>query len=205
MEDKVNTSAIRIVHFIIIFTFVLVQGGHRGPPMQAVKNMQLRKPAISIIAAMSPNRAIGFKGRLPWSIPEDLAHFKRLTMGHTIIMGRHTYESLPHGALPGRRNVILSRSQDFAPVGCEVYESFAEALAHCDKSDETFIIGGSEVYRTALPFADKLYITLVDDNPEAADTFFPQFNQSCWTITKQEKHDGFSFVEFCKTNRVLQN
>lgn len=168
---------------------------------------------ISIIVAMSPNHAIGYQGSLPWHLPEDLAHFKKLTMGHAIIMGRHTFESLPHGALPGRRNIVLSRKHDFAPVGCEVYVSLEEALKECKKNneckknvkcnknvecnngDETFVIGGAEVYRAALPLADKLYVTLVDDNPSAADTFFPLFNLSDWTITKEKKHDGFSFLE----------
>lgn len=157
---------------------------------------------ISIIVAMSPNHAIGYKDRLPWHIPEDLANFKRLTMGHTIIMGRHTYESLPHGALPGRRNIVLSRRQNFAPPHCEVYNSLEEALSHCSKDEETFIIGGAEVYRKAMPIADKLYITLVDDNPENADTFFPQFNESKWIITKKEKHNGFSFIELCNKYKV---
>lgn len=167
---------------------------------------------ISLIVAMSPNHAIGYHGSLPWHLPEDLAHFKQLTMGHTIVMGRHTYESLPHGALPGRRNIVLSRKQDFAPVGCEVYGSLEEALKECKKNnecnkdndcnkyEEMFVIGGAEVYREALPLADKLYITLVDNNPSAADTFFPRFNTSDWKITKKEKHDGFSFLELCKIN-----
>lgn len=153
---------------------------------------------ISLIVAMSPNHAIGYCGSLPWHLPEDLAHFKQLTMGHTIIMGRHTYESLPHGALPGRRNIVLSRKPTFVPNDCEVYGSLEDALAECSTSDETFIIGGAEVYSAALPLANKLYITLVDDNPSLADTFFPHFNPKDWAITKEEKHDGFSFIELSR-------
>lgn len=149
---------------------------------------------ISIIVAMSSNRAIGFRGFLPWHLPEDLARFKQLTMGHPIIMGRHTFESLPHGALPGRRNIVLSHRHDFAPAGCEVYSSLDDALAACDKDEEAFIIGGAEVYSCALPFADNLYITLVEDNPNVADTFFPQINEKDWLLTKKEKHKGFSFI-----------
>lgn len=155
---------------------------------------------ISIIVAMSPNHAIGYKGSLPWHLPEDLARFKRLTMGHTIIMGRHTYESLPNGALPGRRNIVLSSKHDFAPSDCEVYHSLDEALKHCNKDEETFIIGGADVYSQSLQIADKLYITLVDNNPQNADTFFPQFDEREWMITKKEKRDGFSFIECCKIN-----
>ena len=153
---------------------------------------------ISIIVAMSPNHAIGYKGRLPWHIPEDLANFKRLTIGHTIIMGRHTYESLPHGALPGRRNVVLSSKHDYRLKDCEVYDSLEGALSHCNEDDETFIIGGAEVYRKALTFADKLYITLVDDNPKDADTFFPDIDFKKWKEKRKEKHDGFSFLEMIR-------
>lgn len=161
---------------------------------------------LSIIVAMSPNHAIGYQGSLPWHIPEDLAHFKALTMGHTIIMGRKTFESLPHGALPGRRNVVLSRTITTLP-GCDVFTNLQNAISNCngnllgksllsnDVSDnELFIIGGASVYAEALPLADRLYITLVDTDPENADTFFPHFDLSQWVETKKEKHSGFSFI-----------
>lgn len=156
---------------------------------------------LSIIVAMSADKAIGYEGRLPWHIPEDLARFKAITYGHTIIMGRKTFESLPHGALPGRRNIVLSRRQQ--PLdGCEVFGSLSEALGSCeekahlpDGDDEVFVIGGASVYRQALPMADKLYLTLVDCRPPRADTFFPSFDKTEWRETKKEKHDGFSFME----------
>lgn len=163
---------------------------------------------ISIIVAMSPNHAIGYKGRLPWHLPEDLARFKSLTMGHAIIMGRKTFESLPHGALPGRRNVVVSRnfrnngshtgadSQTESFQGCDTYGSLREAMESCKSEDETFVIGGASVYRQVLPLADRLYVTLVDDNPPQADTFFPHWNKDEWTETKKEKHTGFSFIVF---------
>ena len=114
---------------------------------------------IAIIVAMGRNRAIGYRNRLPWSIPEDMAHFKQLTMGHTIIMGRHTFYSLPHGALPGRRNMVVSRTVESIP-GCEVFPSLASALEACNapsghsvgdaqgaSADNTvFVIGGASVY-----------------------------------------------------------
>lgn len=149
---------------------------------------------ISIIVAMSPNRAIGYCGSLPWHLPKDLARFKQLTMGHAIVMGRHTFDSLPHGALPGRRNIVLSHRHDFAPANCEVYSTLEKALEACNKDEETFIIGGAEVYSSAIHLADNLYITLVDEDPNVADTFFPQINEKEWHLTKKEKHQGFSFI-----------
>lgn len=182
---------------------------------------------ISIIVAMSPNHAIGYKGGLPWHIPEDMAHFKQLTMGHTIVMGRKTYDSLPHGALPCRRNVVISRTKKSIP-GCDVYPSlgsfislFGKSLLSNDalnsgqplsseqpassdeQSSELFVIGGASIYAAALPFADKLYITLVDKDPANADTFFPALDLSKWWVTKKEKHDGFSFLEFVATPPTL--
>lgn len=154
---------------------------------------------ISIIAAMSPNHAIGFKGRLPWNIPEDLNHFKSLTLGHTIIMGRKTFESLPHGALPGRKNIVLShKKQDID--GCDIFLSFDEALKSCAGDDDVFIIGGASVYKEALPFASHLYLTLVDKDPPHADAFFPSIDMTIWKETKKEKHDGFSFIEFIRVS-----
>lgn len=151
------------------------------------------KTCLSIIVAMSPNHAIGCGGGLPWHLPEDLARFKRITMGHSIIMGRRTFESLPHGALPGRRNVVLSRTAKTIE-GCEVFEKLEAALETCAPKEETFIIGGESVYRKALPLAGKLYITLVDENPAHADTFFPNFSKDEWIETQKEKHPGFSFI-----------
>lgn len=158
---------------------------------------------LSIIVAMGRNRAIGCLGRLPWHLPEDLHRFKQLTMGHTIIMGRKTFESLPHGALPGRRNVVLSRHAITLKY-TEVYHSLQAALASCRKGEEVFIIGGASVYAEALALADRLYITLVDQSPRDADAFFPPWDASEWTATKKEKHTGFSFIAFRKINMFLR-
>lgn len=152
---------------------------------------------ISIIVALSPNRSIGFRGCLPWNIPEDLHRFKAITMGHTIIMGRKTFNSLPHGALPGRRNIVLSRKITHIP-NCDVYPSLQSAIDSCNINDSIFIIGGASVYKEALPLANKLYITLVDNDPKEADTFFPSLDNSQWEEIKKEKHDGFSFLELLK-------
>lgn len=151
---------------------------------------------VSIIAAVAENGVIGCKGHLPWHLPYDLKRFKSLTLGHTVIMGRKTFQSLPHGALPLRRNIILSRKNaEFE--GAHTYSSLNEALAHCLPNEEVFIIGGASVYREALPTATRLYLTLVNQSPEG-DVFFPAINEDEWLQIKKEKHDGFSFVEYVR-------
>lgn len=152
---------------------------------------------ISIIVAMSPQRAIGFRNSLPWHLPEDMAHFKALTTGHTIIMGRKTFESLPNGVLPHRRNVVITRKSETMKEhfhGCVLYESLAEALKQEAKDQEIFIIGGESIYRQALPLADRIYATLVEQEPKEADAWFLEIDMSKWQITKKEKHTGFSFL-----------
>lgn len=150
---------------------------------------------ISIIAAMAINRAIGFRNALPWHLPEDLYRFKTLTTGHTIVMGRKTFDSLPNGALPQRRNIVVSRSRATID-GCEVFASLEAALQACSEEHEVFVIGGETIYRQALPLAHRLYITLVDQEPEAADAFFPPIDMQRWRQIKKEKHHGFSFIEY---------
>lgn len=164
-----------------------------------MENKEHSRPIVSIIVAMARNRAIGRNGTLPWHLPEDLAHFKSVTWGHTIIMGRHTFESLPHGALPGRRNIVVSSTLDSLP-NCEVCHSLDEALGICSQdyeninTEEVFIIGGAKLYRAALPLANRMYITLVDQNPKDADTFFPEFNTNQWHESELRQHDGFAFT-----------
>lgn len=165
---------------------------------------------ISIIAAVSENRAIGNKNKLLYWLPNDLKRFKALTTGHTIIMGRKTYDSLPKGALPNRRNVVISRSVTSIP-GCEVYASLDEAIAAVQSSsavvdvidNEIFIIGGASVYEQSMPLADRLCLTIVHDIAKEADAFFPPFDD--WKeITREdhtidEKHSfSYSFVDYVK-------
>lgn len=152
---------------------------------------------INIVVAMSPNHAIGIDGRLPWRLPEDLARFRRLTVGHTVVMGRKTFESLPHGALPYRRNIVLSKSAGKLN-GAEVCRSLEEALEKSRNDKEVFIIGGAGVYSQAMPLADTLYITLVKENPAEADTFFPHFDKNDWQETQRETHNGFSFITLAR-------
>ncbi len=142
---------------------------------------------ISLIACMAKNRAIGFQNHLLYDIPEDLHRFRDLTTGHTIIMGRKTYESLPHGALPNRRNIILSRSMTEAE-DCEIFPSLEEALKKCSEEEEVFIIGGETVYRQAIDKAAKLYLTVVDDIPHQADAFFPPLDMKNWERKNVENH-----------------
>lgn len=149
---------------------------------------------LAIIVAAALNGAIGRNNRLPWVLPEDLAHFKTLTWGHTIIMGHHTFCSLPHGALPGRRNIVVSRTISSLP-GCEVCHSLQEALALCSPTDDTvFIIGGASIYRQAIALASVIHLTRVECSPTDADAFFPEIDTKRWIETKKEKHDGFSFI-----------
>lgn len=126
---------------------------------------------ISIIAAVAANRAIGNDNKLIYWLPDDLKRFKALTTGHTIIMGRRTFESLPKGALPNRRNIVLSRTQSEFP-GCDTYASLEEALRHCANDEDIYIIGGASVYEQAMPLAHRLCLTEVHDTPAQADAFF---------------------------------
>jgi dihydrofolate reductase len=139
---------------------------------------------VSIIAAMSENRVIGRDGRLPWHLPEDMRRFRRLTTGHTVIMGRRTYESL--GApLAGRSCVVITRDVDFRAPGALVVHSLEDALQCAAGDEETFIAGGSEVYRLALPRADRIYLTVVHAQLDG-DTHFPEFDDEHWTIVEEE-------------------
>lgn len=158
---------------------------------------------ISIIAAVAKNRAIGFHNKLIYWLPNDLKRFKALTTGHTIIMGRNTFLSLPKGALPNRRNIVLSRSVSTFP-GCDVYPSLDEALAHCAPDEDVYIIGGASVYQQALPLADRLCLTEIDDTPKEADTFFPPYKDE-WKEAARESHDiddrhahRYAFVDYIR-------
>jgi dihydrofolate reductase len=168
---------------------------------------------INIIAAVAKDRAIGFQNKLIYWLPNDLKRFKSLTTGHTIIMGRNTFLSLPKGALPNRRNIVLSRTAFSSHTGedgrglfpgCDVYPSLEEALAHCAKDEEVYIIGGASVYTQALSMADRLCLTEVDDTPKEADTFFPEYKAD-WREVAREDHDiderhaqRYAFVDYVR-------
>ncbi len=140
---------------------------------------------ISLIVAVARNGVIGRDNALPWRLSADLRRFKRLTMGHSVIMGRKTYESIGK-PLPGRKFIGVSRNWDAAPAGVTLARSIEEALAEAG-GDEVFILGGSEVFRLTLPVADRLHLTLVDAHVEG-DTFFPEIDPSEWSLVSREDH-----------------
>lgn len=142
-------------------------------------------PEIVLVAAVGKNRAIGRGGKLPWHLSDDLKRFKALTTGHAVLMGRKTFLSLPHGALPLRRNLVLSRTETAFP-GAEAFPSLEAALAAAGEGT-VFAIGGESVYREAMPLADRMHLTLVDDAPEA-DAFFPAWDPGGWVETSREIH-----------------
>lgn len=161
---------------------------------------------ISIIAAVAQNMAIGYENKLLYWLSDDLKRFKALTTGHTIIMGRKTFESLPKGALPNRRNVVLTRSQITFP-DTEVFSSLQKALASCAPEEDVYIIGGASVYKEALPLADRLCLTEVQDTPALADAFFPQFSHEEWKETWVEEHQPderhthpYRFVDYVRAS-----
>lgn len=135
-------------------------------------------PRLSIIVAMAKNRVIGANGTIPWHLPEELRRFKSLTMGHHIIMGRKTWESIGR-PLPGRASVVVTRQRDYRAHGALVVHSLDDALAACAGDSEAFVIGGAELYRQALPRAQRIYLTTVDAEI-AGDTVMPEFDLSGW-------------------------
>lgn len=142
---------------------------------------------VALIAAVAQNGAIGNGNKLIYWLPNDLKRFKQLTTGHTIIMGSNTFRSLPKGALPNRRNIVLSRKEAEFP-GAEKFTSLERALDSCREEDIVFIIGGEMLYKSALPLSDILYLTEVEDTPEEADAFFPTFDKKEWQIREKERH-----------------
>jgi len=159
---------------------------------------------VSIVAALAHNRAIGRNNSMPWRLPEDLKRFKRLTMGHAVIMGRKTFESIG-SALPGRSNIVITRSRDWTPSGCVVAHSLEAAFAACGESREAFVIGGAQIYALALPYAQHLYMTEIEHDFQG-DTFFPEFDRSHWReLSRERRVSGgadtfdYSFVEYERT------
>lgn len=149
---------------------------------------------VFLVAAVAANRVIGVRGRLPWRLPEDLKHFKRLTLGHPVIMGRRTWESIGK-PLPQRENIVLTRQPGFEAPGASVASSFSAALALCAGEKVAFVIGGGDLYREALPFADGLVLTEIHCD-YAGDTRFPEFDQRAWKETQREPQvaaDGTKF------------
>ena len=145
-------------------------------------------PRISLIAALAQNREIGIENRLPWKLPEDLAHFKLLTLGHPILMGRKTFESRGR-PLPGRRNIVITRDVDYRSPGCEIATSVPAAIDLCEQAEEIFFIGGAELYKQALPLVGRLYLTEVQIQAQG-DAWFPEFDRNAFSEISREPHFG---------------
>lgn len=158
---------------------------------------------ISIIAALDRNGAIGFENRLLFWLPNDLKRFKALTTGKTVVMGRRTFESLPKGALPNRRNVVLSTRPALKLEGAEVFPALEEALRSCAPDEHVYIMGGASVYRQAVAMADELCLTEVDAEAAQADAYFPDIDPALWQEKGRELHPAdekhpcpYAFVDY---------
>lgn len=157
---------------------------------------------ITLIAAVARNGVIGADGGIPWRLPGELAHFKATTMGHTLIMGRATFDSIGR-ALPGRRTIVISRNPHWSAPGAERAAGLAEALARAG-SAEVFIAGGAQVYAAALPVADRMILTHVDAEPPG-DTFFPAWDPAGWVPTDASSGPGYEIVTYARVHSAETN
>jgi dihydrofolate reductase len=163
-------------------------GGPAPPPVASGTTR------IYLIAAVASNGVIGANGKLPWHLPEDLKHFKKLTLGHPVIMGRHTWESLGK-PLPGREHIVVTRQAGFAALGASVAATLPAAIALCTGEPLAFVIGGAELYAAALPLADGLILTEIDADYDG-DTRFPEWDRKAWRATQKETHTSEKGVRF---------
>ena len=144
---------------------------------------------ISLIAAMSENRVIGRKNRMPWKLPKDRMRFHELTTGHTVIMGRKTYESIGR-ALPGRRNIVITRQRGYCADECVVVNDLRSALAECAGADEVFVLGGEDIFLQAMPVAHRIYLTLVHARSDG-DAFFPEIPAVFAELSRERVEDAY--------------
>jgi len=149
---------------------------------------------LSLIVAMAANRTIGINKQMPWHLSADLKHFKKITLGHPIIMGRKTFESIAR-PLPGRQNIIISRDIHYQQEGCLVFNDLDAAVQHCADKEEVFVIGGATLYDVTLARADRLYITQIHQSFEG-DTWFPEINAAKWREVAREDVDNDASVDF---------
>ena len=163
---------------------------------------------LSIIVAMAENNAIGNKGNLLTYLPNDLRWFKKNTTGKTVIMGRKTFDSLPNGPLPNRKNIILTKNKNVKIKNCIIYNDYRELLNYLDENKENFIIGGAEIYKLFLPYVEKLYFTRIYANLKA-DVFFPEINLKEWNLIEKienktdKKHKyNFDFIVYQKIENI---
>lgn len=153
---------------------------------------------VSMVVAIAENNEIGKDNHLLWYLPKDLKHFKTITSGHTVIMGRKTFDSVGK-PLPNRRNIVITRNRELSIDGVEVVNDLSSALQLCAEEHEVFIVGGAEIYKQAMPHTDRIYLTVVHESFEA-DTFFPEIDSNIWKETASESHQpdeknnlGFTF------------
>ncbi len=164
------------------------------------------RPIISLVAAVSRNGVIGIRNSLPWHLPADLRFFKQLTLGHAIVMGRKTFDSIGR-PLPGRTNIVISRGTYQAPQGVEAVNSIDAAIALCEEQSEVFFIGGGEIFQQAMGVAQRLYLTEIDIDIPDGDAWFPEFDRKTWTETGRESHYdqtgqyAFDFVVYERKNK----
>jgi len=149
---------------------------------------------LSLIVAMATNRTIGIDNQMPWHLSADLKKFKKITMGHPIIMGRKTFESIAR-PLPGRQNIIISRNPHYQQQGCLVFNDLDSALKNCAGYDEVFVIGGATLYKATLARADRLYITEIQQ-AFSGDTWFPEIKPEQWHVVSREEINDDSNVDF---------
>ncbi|MCF0204188.1 MAG: dihydrofolate reductase [Muribaculaceae bacterium] len=159
---------------------------------------------LAIIVAVDKNFAIGKDGGLLCHLSADLRHFKSLTMGHSIIMGRKTFESLPNGALPGRENIVVTRNPGYVAQGAKVAHSLDEAFLLATHPGEVFVIGGAEIYKEALPKAEILHLTHIEHAFDGPDTFFPQLNANEWELVEKEPFTADAKNPYAYTFRTLR-
>jgi len=157
-------------------------------------------PRVTLVAAVAANRVIGTRGALPWRLPEDLKHFKALTLGHPVVMGRKTWESLGR-ALPGRENIVVTRKLGYLAPGAHVASSLEAALALCAGESTVFVIGGGELYAAALPFADAMVLTEIHRNYDG-DSHFPSYDRAAWRETERKSQAGADGLRFDFVNYV---
>lgn len=170
------------------------------------KQLKHKQQPVIIIAAIGKDRGIGYQGNLLFKIKEDMKEFKKLTLNHTVIMGRKTWESLPKNLrpLPDRDNIVITRNQNYHPQGAKVVHRFYQALEEASPNKKIFVIGGGEIYRQALSYADALKLTIVDQQKKA-DVYFPEFNtyfqkeSSSATYTDEATGLSYCFVDYIKT------
>lgn len=153
---------------------------------------------LILIAALAENRTIGYKGKIPWKIPEDLKRFRQLTLNHPIIMGRKTYDSIGK-PLDKRKNLVLTRDKNFNSPGIVICYNLEDALKKCEKDETVYVIGGEQVYRDTIDKATRLELTLVKKNYEG-DAFFPKIDNSVWHKIKEEDKCHYSFLTYAKIN-----